>query len=284
MSRRYESGCGETLIKWVIGLIVLIFIASSWWDRWHPTRTTRPLDLITLWYLTIIFVIAPAAILVFALFYVGFLRLIRTRGGQLNSQQPIQPSPEELERQKKEAERLRQLEENKARAEWERYHRFRRMEEVDEMTGLQFEEFAARLFEKVGYLNVARTPINDQGADIICNSPDGRRVVVQAKRWHGKKVGNGAIQEVLAAMLYYAADVAIVITSSRFTESARALAAKDNRITLIDRKKLVEMIEKHWPRIIPGFDWDEYNTRVKGPNNRRERKTGYYRERRLGRF
>ncbi len=283
MSRRYESGCA-VIFQCAIVVIVWVCIASSWWERWHPTRNTHPVDLTDLWFLTILFVIAPAAILCYCPFYLGYLRLMRNRDQQGTPQQPVQQSPEEFERRKKETERLRQLEEDKARADWERYHRFRRIEEVDEMTGLQFEEFAARLFEKAGYLDVARTPINDQGADIICSSPDGRKVVVQAKRWHGKKVGNGGIQEVLAAMLYYAADRAVVITTSRFTESARALAAKDNRITLIDRRGLVEMIEQYWPRITPEFDWDEYNTNVKRPYNRRGRKTGYYRERKPGRY
>ena len=74
---------------------------------------------------------------------------------------------EEIERQKREAERLQQLEEEKkAHAEWERYHRYRRIEEVDQMTWLQFEAFVITLYQKAGYLNVTGTPINDQGADI----------------------------------------------------------------------------------------------------------------------
>ena len=260
------------------GLLFMLFmwcgVAAGWWERWHPSKTTRPVDLSGLWFMTIVFVIAPAVVVLAGccvLCYVGLLRLIRPRRGQRHPQQPSQPPPEEIERQKREAERRRQVEEEKkARAEWERYHRFRRIEEVDEMTGLQFEELLITLFGKAGYQNVRGTPINDQGADIECNSSDGRKGVVQAKRWKAR-VGNGAVQEVLGAMVYYHADFAFVVTTSDFTDSARALAAKDPRITLIDRRKLVEMIDRHWPQEIPEFDWDEYNKNVKGRHSLRER-------------
>jgi len=260
MSRHDESGCGC-----VVMLLIWFGIAVSWWERWHPTRTTRPSDLTGLWIVTILFVIGPAVMVCFGLFYEGFRRLIRPGGAQHTAQQRSQPSPEELERQKHEAERLRQLQEDKARAEWERYHRRRRMEEIDEMTGLQFEEFAIILFQKAGFLNVRGTPVNDQGADILCEAQaDGgsKKAVVQTKRWRAR-VGNGAIQEVIAAMMYYAADLAFVLTTSDYTGSARSLAAKDPRITLIDRVELVGWIERYWPREIPEFDWDQYTKNVK---------------------
>ena len=59
------------------------------------------------------------------------------------------------------------------------------------MTWLQFEEFAITLFRKAGYLNVRGTPINDQGADILCQRQDGK-VVIQTKHWHDR-VGNSAV-------------------------------------------------------------------------------------------
>jgi hypothetical protein len=136
------------------------------------------------------------------------------------------------------------------------------MEEIDEMTWRQFEEFAIILFQKAGFLNVTGTPVNDQGADVLCDSPSGKKVVVQAKRWRGR-VGNGAVQEVIAAMIYYKADLAFVLTTSGYTESARRLAARDPRITLINRAELARWIERYWPQEIPEFDWDQYTKIVK---------------------
>ena len=140
------------------------------------------------------------------------------------------------------------------------------MEEIDGMNWRQFEEFAIVLFRMAGFLNVRGTPINDQGADITCEAEAGGRskmAVVQAKHWRAR-VGNRAVMEVIAAMVYYSADLAFVLTTSGFTHAARRLAERDPRITLIDRAKLVTWIERYWPREIPDFDWDEYNKNVKG--------------------
>ncbi len=261
MSRYSDDGCAGVIML----LIIWFVVATSWWDRWHSTRTAHSLDPMILWFLTILFVIVPAVMLCYGLFYEGFRRLLRPGGGRHSSQEPSQPSPEELERQKHEAERLRQLEETKARAEWEQYHRRRRIDEIDEMTWHQFEEFAIILFRKVGFLNVRGTSINDQGADLLCDAQaDGRskKVVVQAKHWRAR-VGNGAVQEVIAAMVYYTADLAFVLTASDYTSSARELAARDPRITLIDRAELVRWIERYWPQEIPEFNRDQYTKNVK---------------------
>ena len=62
----------------------------------------------------------------------------------------------------------------------------------------------------------------DQGADLLF-SHSGVRVVVHCKRYV-KSVGNKAVQEAHAARGFYNCDRALVVTSSTFTSSARALA------------------------------------------------------------
>ena len=63
-------------------------------------------------------------------------------------------------------------------------------------------------------------------------------VVAQAKFYMGK-VGNGAIQEVNAAVKYYSADRGMVVTNSTFTKAAIDLADSNN-IELVDFSKLEE--------------------------------------------
>jgi Predicted endonuclease distantly related to archaeal Holliday junction resolvase and Mrr-like restriction enzymes len=110
--------------------------------------------------------------------------------------------------------------------------------EIDKMEGVEFEKYLKILYEKDGY-NVKTTPIsNDYGADLIIQKYD-IKTVVQAKRSQGK-VGNTAIQEVVAAKYHYEADRAIVITNSYFTDNAKRLA-KSNDIELIDRDKLIQL-------------------------------------------
>jgi hypothetical protein len=157
----------------------------------------------------------------------------------------------------------RKQEESAARAKWSLYFESKAMREIAEMTGSEFEEFLARLIARMGYTDITLTPSNgDQGGDILCLSPLGARLVVQAKRWKGT-VGNGAVQELLGAMLWYERNEGIVVTNSSFTEAARELAKKDSRIALRDGRWLEEQINKFLPPEIPEFEWEEYNRTVK---------------------
>lgn len=113
------------------------------------------------------------------------------------------------------------------------------VERVDLMSGEQFEEFLAECFQRLGY-DVKTTPkTNDFGADLILTKDD-RKTVIQAKRYKSK-VGNSAVQEVVAAIQYYGAKEAIVVTNSQFTSNARELA-KVNNVQLWEREQLIDLI------------------------------------------
>jgi restriction system protein len=106
---------------------------------------------------------------------------------------------------------------------------------IDTMDGTHFEVFLAELFLHLGY-RVQRVGMShDFGADLVMTSSR-QRVVVQAKRYAGN-VGIGAVQEVLGAVHYYRGTRAMVVTSSRFTDSARELAARSG-VELWDRQRL----------------------------------------------
>jgi restriction system protein len=121
------------------------------------------------------------------------------------------------------------------------YLRSLNLPDLDSLSGEQFEKFLEVLFADLGY-KVERTQyIGDFGADLIIER-DGKKTVVQAKRYSGK-VGVKAIQEVVAAKKYYGADRAAVVTTSSFTKQAIELAYK-NYVQLIGRKKLKSLIEK----------------------------------------
>ena len=93
------------------------------------------------------------------------------------------------------------------------------------MSGQDFEAHLVMILREKGWTNIRRTPATgDQGADILAEE-DGRRIVIQAKRYHSA-VSNKAIQEVVAALHFYSGDEGWVITNSTFTKSARELAQK----------------------------------------------------------
>lgn len=105
-------------------------------------------------------------------------------------------------------------------------------EDLESLTGLEFQMYLMKLLKEHGFDDIRTTgTTGDQGADLI-GKLQGRSIVIQAKR-QGRSVGNRAIQEVAAAVGYYRADEAWVITTRTFTASAKALAQANN-VKLVD--------------------------------------------------
>jgi HJR/Mrr/RecB family endonuclease len=115
-------------------------------------------------------------------------------------------------------------------------------EEIDKMTGVQFENFIQVLLEKSGYTNVETTKASgDEGVDITANK-NGKKIAIQCKRYKAK-ITNKAIQEVFSGKFVYKCDEAYVITNSYFTENA-ILLAKNHNVKLIDRDLLFDLMEQ----------------------------------------
>jgi hypothetical protein len=114
-------------------------------------------------------------------------------------------------------------------------------ENLDELSGVDFEVYLANLLKKLGFEDITGTPTTgDQGADLIAIK-DGRKIAIQAKRYKGV-VGNGAVQEIVGALKFYRADEGWVITSGTFTQSARALA-QANSVRLVDGVSLRKLLQ-----------------------------------------
>ena len=113
--------------------------------------------------------------------------------------------------------------------------------DIDIMSGYEFEKFISKLFIKMGYKSYTTKSSGDQGVDVIAENND-VKIAIQTKCYSGN-VGNNAIQEIVAGKKFYDADKAIVITNSYFTSSAISLAKKNN-IELWDRTVLKEKIDE----------------------------------------
>jgi HJR/Mrr/RecB family endonuclease len=105
----------------------------------------------------------------------------------------------------------------------------------------EFEEALAALCRRDGCIDVRVVGgSGDLGADVIARAPDGRRIVLQAKRYHhGRSVGSQDVQRFGGtAHTIHGADVAAVVTTAHaFTPQARAYAAKAG-ILLMSAKEL----------------------------------------------
>lgn len=116
--------------------------------------------------------------------------------------------------------------------------------EIDMMSGIEFEKRMAILFSNLGY-KASLTPNNDFGGDIILESKENKKTVIQCKRWNNK-VDVKAVQETSTAVQFYDADEGIILTNNYLTPRAKELANKVN-VRVWEREKLIEllMIEKN---------------------------------------
>lgn len=108
--------------------------------------------------------------------------------------------------------------------------------DIDRMTGAEFEECLAGLFEAQGYAVRRIGRAGDFGGDLLLRK-GGEEIVVQAKRYRGL-VGVRAVQEATAARGYYRCGRAWVATNSRFTRAAVRLA-RANGVELLGRGWLI---------------------------------------------
>jgi len=113
---------------------------------------------------------------------------------------------------------------------------------LEDLGGLEFESLVADLFEKMGYESKVTSGSGDQGADVIASNSF-EKLAIQTKHYQGK-VSNSAVQEAAAAVSYYDADRAVVITTSSFTRSAEELASSNN-VELHGKKWLKSKVKKH---------------------------------------
>lgn len=122
-----------------------------------------------------------------------------------------------------------------------------KMQEVDQMSGFEFEQYCYFLLLNSGYDSAVTTNDGpDQGVDVIATK-NKEKYAIQCKRWN-KKVGNKAIQEIYAGKDYYQLQHAMVITNHYFTDSAKQLAKKLN-VHLWDRDTLTKLIEtRHYKK------------------------------------
>ncbi len=116
------------------------------------------------------------------------------------------------------------------------------MSQIDQMSGLEFERYVARLLARSGYLNINLTEKYDFGVDIIAVK-DGITWGIQVKRCTGL-VRAKAVRQVVTGLKKYRCDQAMVITNGCFSQVARELA-RVNECQLIDGSVLLRMLRQN---------------------------------------
>ncbi|MFI0153477.1 restriction endonuclease [Streptomyces lydicus] len=132
-------------------------------------------------------------------------------------------------RREAQAERIRLAEEARRQAR-------RSLDAVWAMDDRQFEQYVAELCRRDGCTDVRRVGgAGDLGADVTGQLPDGRRLVIQCKRYaKHRTVGSRDLQTFNGtARAEHRADVPVFVASCVFTKPARDFAAR-HELCLID--------------------------------------------------
>jgi len=110
------------------------------------------------------------------------------------------------------------------------------------LDGVSFEHELAGLFQRVGF-KVSRTPYtSDGGVDLILDK-GGERIVVQCKA-HASKVGIGTARELVASMIDFHAQKAILAVTSGVTKPVLEYV-KGKNIQILDLAGILQLQRTH---------------------------------------
>jgi restriction system protein len=109
------------------------------------------------------------------------------------------------------------------------------MAAIDEMSGVEFEEFVAAQLRTRGWGVTHTASAGDYGVDLVAKK-DGIRMAVQCKRL-AKAVGVAAVQQVVSGALQHGCNQTVVVTNQGFTKAAYRLATT-HRCRLVGREQL----------------------------------------------
>jgi len=110
---------------------------------------------------------------------------------------------------------------------------------LSNMSGVEFEEFIATLFRKLGYTVELTKGSGDHGIDLLMRK-ENQVVVVQCKRWNAP-VGEPVIRDFYGSLMNVGAHSGYVVTTATFTSQAFAFV-QDKPVQLVDLDSLIDLI------------------------------------------
>lgn len=103
------------------------------------------------------------------------------------------------------------------------------------ITGQEFELFCQKRLLELGWNAKTTSVTGDFGADLVVER-DGATIIIQCK-YYSKPVGVDAVQQVFAAMTFYKAQKAAVVSNQSYTKAARQMA-QSNSVALLHMNEL----------------------------------------------
>lgn len=113
------------------------------------------------------------------------------------------------------------------------------LDKLQSLSPKAFERYVAGLFRQRGYTVVLRGSSGDLGVDLELTGPQGRRAIVQCKRYQNT-IGAEIVRELFGTMIHEGVMWAFLVTTAEISDAARDWAA-GKPITLIDGATLLEV-------------------------------------------
>jgi hypothetical protein len=113
------------------------------------------------------------------------------------------------------------------------------VDQLRELSPKAFEKYVATLFRRKGYRVLLRGRSGDHGVDLEISSIDGKRAIVQCKRYQNT-VGEETVRDLYGTLIHERAMRAFLVTTAEISDAAREWA-HGKPITLIDGKTLVDI-------------------------------------------
>jgi restriction system protein len=146
--------------------------------------------------------------------------------------------------------RAREHADAQRRADQERLKRLRTIQDLQAMSGPEFEETVGKLFEQLS-CRVRHTPgSGDDGIDLFVEK-EGESFVVQCKRWKND-VGSPIVRDFFGSLIHAGAVHGFIITTAKFSRSARGFA-RGKHLTLIDGTMLLLWLEGRYAPKLSGY-------------------------------
>jgi hypothetical protein len=133
-----------------------------------------------------------------------------------------------------------------SRAQRDKFQRVRRLEQIQQLDSIEFEQFVGYLYQRLGYTVWLTVSSGDEGVDLVLRK--GRQTtIVQCKRYNGT-VGQPVVRDLYGAMIHTGADCAVLATSGIISRPAEEWA-QGKPIQLLDGHELLTMAGRVGPRL-----------------------------------
>ena len=133
----------------------------------------------------------------------------------------------------------REEEEKKKREEERRYfQKLQKLDQLQNLSGSEFESLVAKIFQQMGYKVTITPKTGDEGIDIDTIDPQGKKVVIQCKRWQGT-ISSKVVREFYGSLMHAKAEKGFLVTTGTFSSSAIAFA-EGKPISLVDGKDFID--------------------------------------------